>query len=85
MEYTFVRDYRDDDALRKSFSQLAKKTFGIDFERWYDCRGWNSHYIPYSYRWGNEIMANVSVNTMELVINGKKHRAIQIGTVMTDP
>ncbi len=28
MEYRFVRDYRDDDALRKSFSQLAKKTFG---------------------------------------------------------
>lgn len=85
MEYTFVRDYRDDESLRKSFSRLAKKTFGIDFERWYDCRGWNSHFIPYSYRWGNEIIANVSVNTMELVISGKKHRAIQIGTVMTDP
>lgn len=85
MEYTFIRNYRDDQALRKSFSTLAKKIFGIDFEKWYESGGWNHNYIPYSFRWGNEIIANVSVNTMELMIQGKRHKAIQIGTVMTDP
>ena len=85
MEYTFVRNCRDDETLRKSFSSLAKRTFGIDFEKWYESGGWNRNYIPYSFRWGDEIIANVSVNTMELVIRGKRHKAIQIGTVMTDP
>lgn len=85
MEYRFVRNYRDDDMLRKSFSQLAKKTFGIDFEKWYEAGGWNQHYIPYSFQKDHEIIANVSVNTMELVIHGERCQAIQIGTVMTDP
>ncbi len=85
MEYIFVRSYRDDEILRKSFSRLAKKTFGIDFEKWYESGGWNQNYIPYSFRYGNEIVSNVSVNTMDLVIQGKRQKAIQIGTVMTDP
>jgi len=84
MEYQFVKDYSDNEMLRKSFSELAKETFGIDFEKWYDAKGWNSNYIPYSFFHDNRIIANVSVNRMELMIFGELHKAIQIGTVMTE-
>lgn len=84
MEYQFVKDYSEDEALRKSFSSLAKETFGIDFQKWHGAGGWNSKYIPYSFSHENKIIANVSVNRMDLMILGEKHKAIQIGTVMTD-
>lgn len=84
MEYKFVKDYSKNEMLRKSFSELAKETFGIDFEKWHGAGGWNSNYIPYSFSHENKIIANVSVNTMELMILGEIHKAIQIGTVMTE-
>lgn len=84
MEYKFVKDYSENEMLRKSFSELAKETFGIDFEKWHGAGGWNRNYIPYSFSHENKIIANVSVNTMELMILGEIHKAIQIGTVMTE-
>lgn len=84
MELEFVKDYRDQEDLRRSFSALAKKTFGIDFEKWFEAGGWNGNYIPYSYTDQGQVVANVSVNTMELIIEGQMHKAIQIGTVMTE-
>lgn len=84
MEYQLVKDYKGNETLRKSFSRLAKETFGIDFVKWYDAGGWNSNYIPYSFSHDNRIVANVSVNTMQLMILGEVHKAIQIGTVMTE-
>ena len=84
MEYQFVKDYKENKMLRESFSRLVKETFGIDFAKWYDAGGWNRHYIPYSFSYDNRIVANVSVNTMQLMILGELHKAIQIGTVMTE-
>jgi len=84
MEYKFVKDYSENEMLRKSFSKLAKETFGIDFEKWHGAGGWNSNYIPYSFSHDNRIIANVSVNRMDLMILGEIHKAIQIGTVMTE-
>jgi len=84
MDYQFVTDYSDNKVLRRSFSELAKETFGIDFEKWYDAGGWSRNYIPYSFSHENRIIANVSVNRMELMIFGEMHKAIQIGTVMTE-
>ena len=84
MEYQFAKDYKENKMLRESFSRLVKETFGIDFAKWYDAGGWNRHYIPYSFSYDNRIVANVSVNTMQLMILGELHKAIQIGTVMTE-
>ncbi|MGM7723633.1 GNAT family N-acetyltransferase [Metabacillus sp. Hm71] len=46
---------------------------------------WGNNYIPFSYSYDNKIVANVSVNLLDFIIEGKQHRAIQIGTVMTHP
>ena len=42
---TFVKDYKKDDGLRQSFDALAKKTFGISFEDWYQNGCWDDNYI----------------------------------------
>jgi GNAT superfamily N-acetyltransferase len=80
-----VKNYRDDKQLRNSFNQLAMDTFGIEFETWYRHGYWTEKYQPYSFIDHGRVAANVSVNLMDLVINGVKSKAIQIGTVMTHP
>lgn len=81
----FVKNYKTNDALRLSFDALAKNTFGISFEAWYQDGCWNDRYIPYSIEDQGRIIANASANKMTLIIEGQEVQAIQIGTVMTDP
>ncbi|MCR2822840.1 GNAT family N-acetyltransferase [Lederbergia panacisoli] len=79
----FITDYQKNDVLRKSFNELANHIFGIDFEEWYQKGYWDGHYIPFSYVDGNHVIANVSVNLLNLLIDGERKIAVQIGTVMT--
>lgn len=80
-----VSHYRENEVLRKSFIQLAADIFGLDFTSWHGRGYWGDRYIPFSYTDGDQIVANVSVNELDLVINGKSHKSLQIGTVMTRP
>jgi ribosomal protein S18 acetylase RimI-like enzyme len=83
--FKFVHNYKHIDKYRLSFNDLAQRTFNIDFEKWYQLGLWNHRYICYSYAEGDNIVSNISVNIMELIINGQRKSAVQIGTVMTDP
>lgn len=83
-KYYFVKGYRDDDKLRKSFNELAQKTFGINFERWYAGGYWKDRYIPYSIIDGERVVANISVNIIYLNILDEEKSCIQLGTIMTD-
>ena len=85
MDYRLVSNYKENPVLRESFAALAKETFGIDFLKWHAAGGWNEDYIPYSFSSDDGIIANVSVSTMNLLMEGEMHKAIQIGTVMTEP
>ncbi|WP_152394862.1 GNAT family N-acetyltransferase [Paenibacillus guangzhouensis] len=82
-EPRLVKDYKQHEMLRKSFDELAVKTFGISFEAWYQHGFWNDRYIPYSFAIGDQVIANVSVNLLDIMIDGENRSAIQIGTVMT--
>lgn len=84
-ELIFMKNYKNNEVLRKSFFELAVNTFEINFEDWYQQGYWGERYIPYSYVDGDQVIANVSVNILELIIHGEKKKAIQIGTVMTHP
>ena len=84
-ELTFYKDYKNNEELRKSFNDLATLVFGLSFEDWYQKGYWNNRYIPFSYVEEEKVIANVSVNLLDFVIEGEKKRAIQIGTVMTYP
>ena len=78
-----VKHYRNDPALRASFNALAEKTFGLNFENWYQNGFWGDNYDPYSMVVDGAVVANVSVNRTDMVIGGKRKRLYQLGTVMT--
>lgn len=80
----FIKDYRDNAALRASFNELAGKTFGLNFEDWYQNGYWTQKYNPYSIVKDGKVIANVSVNQADYLWKGKKWKFIQLGTVMTD-
>lgn len=82
-EYIMVSDYMNNDKYRWSFNKLAVSTFGLNFEDWYKNKFFYSKYICYSYTNKEEVIANVSINKMDLIVQGKKKKAIQLGTVMT--
>ena len=80
-----IKHYYRDDALRQSFNALAEATFGLSFENWYRNGFWGDSYDPYSIVEEGRVVANVSVNRTDLVLNGQRKRIYQLGTVMTAP
>lgn len=82
---TIVKHYRENPQLRGSFNALAKATFGLNFENWYRMGYWGDNYEPYSVLEEGKIVANVSLNRTDMVIDGQRRRLYQLGTVMTYP
>lgn len=82
--YKLIRQCRDNESLRQSFNRLAERTFGLSFETWHQMGYWSDCYIPYSFVYDGEIIANVSVNRMMHWWDGRMRPLIQLGTVMTD-
>lgn len=82
--YQLITDYRDDASLRHSFNRLAEKTFGLSFEDWYQNGLWSDSYRPFSIVRDGEIVANVSVNKTDMLLETKVRHFLQLGTVMTD-
>ncbi len=80
-----VTHYREREDLRGSFNALARATFGLDFEPWYRMGWWTDNYQPYSIWEDGKIVASVSLNRTDLVIEGRRREIYQLGTVMTDP
>ncbi|MFC2170471.1 GNAT family N-acetyltransferase [Calditrichota bacterium] len=80
-----ISDYREDENFRSSFNRLTDLVFGFNLEDWYLKGFWDDRYIPYSFVKNSEIIANVSVSRMDMILNGVKRKAVQIGTVMTHP
>lgn len=85
MSCEFIKGYTKNDTLRKSLGSLAKKTFGIDLEGWYQSGRWEDSHIPYSFVDGESIVSNVLANKMKMSTEQKDYTFIQIGTVMTEP
>ncbi|MHB8131821.1 MAG: GNAT family N-acetyltransferase [Mobilitalea sp.] len=82
-EYLFIKDYKDNSEYRQSFNRLAKKVYGFDFEEWYQQGYWSNKYRPHSLVHNGEVVANVSVNTIDFLVEGELRHTVQIGTVMT--
>ena len=82
-EIQVISGYRDNEELRLSFNALAKKTFGINFEDWYQNGYWTDRYNPHSIMLDGKIVANVSVNRTDFEWKGEVKHLIQLGTVMT--
>ena len=83
--FVFTTEIRDNTTLRKSFFSLARQTFDLDFEPWYQCGGWQDRYLPHALVCGEQVAANVSVNRMDFQLDGRRRTYLQLGTVMTPP
>lgn len=83
MTYRLVKQVRDNEVLRQSFIKLAIETFDLSFEQWFQDGYWSDNYIPYCFVADERVIANASVNIMDVNFAGEKRRYIQIGTVMT--
>ena len=83
--FVFTTEIRDNTTLRKSFFSLARQTFDLDFEPWYQCGGWQDRYLPHALVCGEQVAANVSVNRMDFQLDGRRRTYLQLGTVMTHP
>ena len=83
--FEIVKHYRNDATLRASFNALAEATFGLNFENWYQNGFWTDAYDPYSILEDGKIVANVSLNRTDFVMDGQRRRIYQLGTVMTYP
>lgn len=83
-EYAFIKDFKDNALYRKSYNTLTQKTYGFDFEKYYQAGYWGNGYMPYSLLDGENIVANVSASISDCLVLGENKRYIQIGTVMTD-
>lgn len=84
MSYKFIKLDRTNEEMRRSFCELSIKTFGLDFEDWYQNGYWKENYLPYVCVKDDKVVANVSVNPMEFNMAGKHVKLIQLGTVMTE-
>lgn len=82
--YELIKNYRNNDELRKSFNELAGKIFGLNFEDWYQNGFWGENYIPYSIVEDGKVISNVSVNQTDMLLDGEVKHFLQLGTVMTD-
>jgi predicted N-acetyltransferase YhbS len=77
-EYTYNSNIIDNEQIRISFNELAKKTFGLNFETW------GKSYIPHVLLDNKHVVANVSINIIDTIWENQKKSYIQLGTVMTD-
>lgn len=82
--YALITNFKDNEKYRQGLNKLTRNTYGFDFEDWYQAGYWQDRYIPYSLMHKEELVANVSVNTLEYLVDGKRKSYLQIGTVMTD-
>lgn len=76
---------REDPARRQSFTALAEKAFGLDFEKWLLSGYLGARYRPYTLLDGGKAAANISVNDLEFLVDGEPKRFALLGSVMTDP
>ncbi len=79
-------NYQNDDSFRFAYQGFISEVFpGIDIEEWYQRGFWTEDYIPFSLVDSDKIISNVCAAKMNVLINGTRHKAIQISAVGTLP
>jgi GNAT superfamily N-acetyltransferase len=84
-EYSYINDVIKDDGIRMSYLQLAKQSFGLDFEKWYQSGYWDDRFIPYILMHEGTAVSSVGVCINDLYWQDQSKRYVQISTVMTLP
>jgi len=81
-----IENHRDNELLRNEYFNFISKIFpGADFKEWYSKGFWKDEYNPASVIKDGKIISNVSVMLMNIIVEGRNLRGIQIGAVGTVP
>lgn len=83
-KYRFLTGYQNNDKYRASLNRLTSKVFKLSLENWYQAGYWDDTCIAYTLFQNERAIANLLVNIMDFIIDGKLQKYIQIGTVTTD-
>jgi GNAT superfamily N-acetyltransferase len=84
--YEVIENYRDDNKYRDQLFELTDIVFPrYDFRKWFNLGYWPDEYIPFSIELDGKIVSNVSITKMNTYLNGNHIKAIQFGTVATNP
>jgi len=81
-----IENYRDNELLRNEYFNFISKIFpSADFREWHSKGFWRDEYNPVSIIKDGKIISNVSVMLMNIIVEGRNLRGIQIGAVGTVP
>ncbi len=83
-----IRELRQDSSAldKAAFCRYVRAVFpSAGFERWIEWQQWTEDYRTLSWFEGDDIVANVSLQTMHLVLDGGRKRAWQFGAVGVRP
>jgi len=65
------------------FDDLIQEIFGFSFEKWLEHKLWDKCYESYSIIKNEKMLANLCIFKTEMIVNGQKLQALQIGAVCT--
>lgn len=82
----FRHDYWDDPVAREAFKVFLQEIHGLDFSAWEAAGQWDAAYRPFSFfdRKG-AVVSSVCAYEMDLVVDGRHARALQLSGVGTHP
>lgn len=84
-EYNYVNNALNDNVIRNSYFQLAKKIYKLKFDQWYQSGYWDDRFIPYTIMHDDITVSSVAVCINDISWQGQQKRYVQISTVMTLP
>ena len=70
---------------RESYFTLARETFGLDFNKWYESGFWGGSFVPYVIFDGKRAVSSAAACVQETYRRGEKKICVQLSTVMTSP
>ena len=81
-----IENYRDNELLRNEYYNFISKIFpSADFKEWYSKGFWTDKFNPISIIKDGKLISNVSATLMNIIVEGRNVRGIQIGAVGTLP
>lgn len=72
MAYQIHKNVMPDPKARRAFDALASQVFGLSFEDWYAAGYWTASNLPYTLFDGDTALANVSVNRLTVLLQGRR-------------
>lgn len=85
MSLTVMREFRENEPLRRAFDALAQPVLGSSLMEWHRQGYWTDHFRPYLLVRDGLPLACAVAYLQNLCWDGRVHRCVQIGTVLTDP